>query len=145
LRWLLGEVEALWAFTGHKGSLELDVEDTVEVGLRFTNGVIGSVHLNYNQRPPVHTFEIVGTQGVIRWDNRDGAVAVYQAEDKSWENYAPPEGFERNHLFIAEMKHFVTMVRGETEPLCSLQDGVQALRIALGALESAQNEKIVRL
>ena len=45
LRWLLGEVSALWAFTSRQSDLDLDVEDSAEVGLRFANGVIGSLHL----------------------------------------------------------------------------------------------------
>ncbi|TES93388.1 MAG: Gfo/Idh/MocA family oxidoreductase, partial [Anaerolineales bacterium] len=59
LGWFFGEVEALWAFAGQLSDLELNVEDTAEIGLKFVNGVIGSVHLDYNQRPPRHQLEIV--------------------------------------------------------------------------------------
>ena len=31
LRWLLGEVDCLWAFAGRLGDLEIDVEDTAEI------------------------------------------------------------------------------------------------------------------
>ena len=71
LRWLFGEVSALWAFTGQLSDLELQVEDTAEIGLRFACGVLGSVHLDYNQHPPAHCLEIIGTQGAIRWDNAE--------------------------------------------------------------------------
>ncbi|MBU2609594.1 MAG: Gfo/Idh/MocA family oxidoreductase [Chloroflexi bacterium] len=53
LRWLCGDVQSLWAFTGALG-LGLSVEDTADIGLRFASGAIGSVQLNYNQRPPAH-------------------------------------------------------------------------------------------
>ena len=48
LLWLIGEVSALWSFSDYLGNLDLEVEDTAEIGLRFSNGVLGSVHLNYN-------------------------------------------------------------------------------------------------
>ncbi len=51
LRWLFGEVAALWAFTGKNSELELQVEDSAEIGLRFASGMLGSLHLDYNQRP----------------------------------------------------------------------------------------------
>ena len=54
------------------------------------------------------------------------------------ETFSPPEGFERNQLFAAQTRHFIEVVRGESEPVCRLEDGVQALRLALAAYESQQ-------
>jgi predicted dehydrogenase len=134
LRWLLGEVESLWAFTGSQSGLGLNVEDTAEIGLKFDNGVIGSVHLNYIQQPPVHHLEIVGTHGTIRWDSSDGIVHVYQNKSKAWDFHPPCPGYSRNDLFIEEMKHFIQVVEGRCVPICSLQDGIRALDLALMAL-----------
>lgn len=142
LRWLLGDVEALWAFAGRLSDLALDVEDTAEIGLRFADNTLGSVHLDYNQRPSAHTLEIVGSQGTIRWDNADGAVHLYQ---EKWHVSPIPPGFERNDLFLAEMRHFLAVVRGEEGSLCSLEDGIQALRLALAARLSAQRGELIKL
>ncbi|MDD2696216.1 MAG: Gfo/Idh/MocA family oxidoreductase [Anaerolineales bacterium] len=144
LHWILGEVRAVWAFSGQLGDLEIQVEDTAEIGLRFENGALGSLHLDYNQRPPTHTLEIAGTLGTIRWDNADGVVNVF-TEAQGWERLPGPEGFERNHLFLEEMRHFLEVVRGQAEPACSLEDGYQALRLALAAHRSAQQEALVTL
>lgn len=144
LRWLLGEVEALWAFTSslHFG---LPVEDTAEVGLCFANGAIGSAHLDYNRRPPSHRLEIVGADGSLTWDNADGSLRLFRAEAGAWETFSPPEGFERNTMFIDEMKHFLSIARGEAEPACTLEDGRRALQIALAAHESAAGGRRVDL
>jgi predicted dehydrogenase len=74
LRYLLGDIETLWSFNGHISLLEIDVEDVAEIGLKFTNGAVGGVHVNYFQRPPVHRLEIVGTNGTFHWDNADGTL-----------------------------------------------------------------------
>jgi predicted dehydrogenase len=149
LRWFFGEVEALWAFIGRLGDLALDVEDTAEIGLRFANGVLGSVHLDYNQRPSAHTLEIVGTQGTIHWDNADGVVHVYQfpveAEGLTTLQIPVPAGFERNDLFLREMRHFLAVARGEEEPACTLDDGIRALRLALAARQSSEAGEIAIL
>lgn len=143
LRWLLGEVAALWAFAGHLSGLELGgVEDSAEIGLKFTNGAFGSLHLNYIQRPSQHTLEIVGTEGSLRWDNADGVVQVSRAQADgqpgAWEHYPPPEGFERNVLFLEQSRHFLAVCRGEASPVCTLDDGAAALRLAIDALSSSQ-------
>jgi predicted dehydrogenase len=145
LSWLFGEAATLWAFTGKNSDLELQVEDTAEIGLRFTSGVLGSLHLDYNQRPPSHRLEVVTTQGTLRWDNQSGELQVYRSETGGWQTYPPPPRFERNDLFLAEMRHFLQVARGEAEPVCSLADGVQALRLALAAHDSQQQGKLIYL
>lgn len=145
LLWLLGPVEGLTALAGKLGNLEMQVEDTAEIGLRFTNGALGSVHLDYNQRPASHWMEIIGTHGTIQWDNADGAVRVFREGNREWEVVSPPVGFERNELFLAQMRHFLSVARGETQPSCSLEDGAMALELALKALESAKRAQLVTI
>jgi predicted dehydrogenase len=136
LRWLLGEVESLWGLTSHLG-LSMPVEDLAEIGLHFYNGAIGSLHLDYDQRPPTHTLEIIGTRGTLRWDNADGItrLASVGKDEKAspWRDFLPPEGFERNQMFLDELRHFRDVVHGEAQLVCTLQDGIQALRLALAA------------
>jgi len=145
LRWLFGEVEEVWAFSGSYGDLELDVEDTAEISLLFSKGMIASVHLDYNQQPPAHHLEVIGTDGTIQWNYSDGAVRWYQSDNNEWKTWSTPQKFERNEMFLAQMRHFLAVARGEINPVCSLNDGIQALRIALAALESGQSKKLVRL
>ncbi len=137
LRLLLGDVDSLWAFTAERGGLGLPVEEAAEIGLRFQGGAIGTVHLDYLQQPPAHTLEIVGTAGTLRWNNADGALAVYRPAKQDWEMHMPPEGFERNWLFLEEMRNFIAVARGEAQPACTLEDGIRALEIAVYARESA--------
>lgn len=145
LCWLLGEVESVWAFTDHLNDLDLDVEDTAEIGLRFDNGLLGSVHLDYNQQPPAHFLEIIGTLGTIRWMNDTGNVSLYQAQTNAWEVFPTSAAFKRNDLFQAEMDHFLKVIHRQATPLCSLEDGVRALRIALAARESGEKGQLVHL
>lgn len=155
LRFLLGEVDALHSFNGHISPLEVDVEDAAEIGLKFACGAIGGLHLNYFQRPPVHRLEIVGSSGTLRWDNADGILHAYKlsAAFGTWsadppapivETFAPPADFERNQLFVAQTRHFLETARGESEPVCTLADGIRALELALAALRSSREDVIVR-
>jgi predicted dehydrogenase len=143
-RWLAGEVIEVRALSGHISSLEMDTEDMAEIGLRFASGAIGGVHVNYVQRPPVHRLEIVGTQGTLRWDNADGVLHFPRMSQPFGEistsppapvveQFAPPVGFERNVMFLDQMRHFIAVICGEAEPNCTLQDGIRALEMALEA------------
>lgn len=156
LHYLLGEIDSLWSFNGHISALEMDVEDVAEIGLKFANGAIGGVHLNYVQRPPVHRLEIVGTQGTLRWDNADGILHIYQfpAPFGSFsdnppapvtQTFAPPDNFERNQLFLAQTRHFIETAQGKADPICTLEDGIMALRLALAAKQSAAENCLITM
>ncbi|MEN8242814.1 MAG: Gfo/Idh/MocA family oxidoreductase [Chloroflexota bacterium] len=145
MHWLLGEVASVWAFSGQLSSLGLEVEDSAEIGLKFSSGALGSVHLNYTQQPARHQLEIVCDQGTISWDNDANALQVYAAEQKGWETFPLPDGFERDFLFRSQMAHFLQVAAGKTAPRCSLDDGILALKLALAADQSAREECIVKM
>ncbi len=140
LRWLFGNVEAVYASLSYRG-LDIEAEDSADLHLQFEQGVMGHLHLDYVQRPPSHWLNIIGTEGSIHWDNADGAACCYRASTKAWETVAPPPGFERNTLFADEMQHFLACVRHEQAPLCDFNDGWMALKLAVRAKESAQQGK----
>lgn len=145
LRWLLGEVKSVYALTGKLGGLGLEVEDTADITLGFESGAVGSLHLDYIQRPATHRLQIVGTHSTMRWDNANGAVRIFHPETDAWETFAAPDGFERNDMFLAEMRHFLALLRGEAQPACTLKDGTIALQLALAAYESAAKHCAVQL
>jgi len=143
LPWLVGEVESVWGFTAKLSDLEVDVEDTAKIGLRFAGGALGSLHLDYNQQPPAHHFEIIGTNGTLKWNLSDGAARIYRVDKKDWEVYPLPVGWERNMMFMEQMKHFIAVVRAEVEPSCSLEDGIRVMKLVWAVRESQKEGKLI--
>lgn len=136
LRWLLGDVREVTAMLTADSTLDLEVEDTATLLLAFESGTHGVVHLNYNQRPPRHAFEVVGDLGTICWDNADGAVHWWSEQEPQWRRFDMDEQFERNDLFMAEARHFLAVIAGDEAPRCPLQDGIRALEITEAAHQS---------
>lgn len=145
LRWLMGEVDNVFAFTGRNSGLGIEVEDVAEIGLHFAGGKTGMVHLDYFQQPATHRLEIIGNGGTLNWDNADGSLRFYKASSSNTKLFTPPEGFERNKMFLEEMIHFRAVARGEAEPVCSLEDGIRALEIALAVYASANKKHSIKL
>ena len=145
LHWFFGEVDNLWAYVDQVSDLELHVDDFAEIAMRFHNGVSASLQVNYFQRPPVHRLEVAGTLGTLTWDNSEGTACLYRVSSGRWENILPPPGFERNDLFISEMRHFIEVAAGSSEPCCTLEDGKTALELALAAMQSARQRRCIQL
>jgi predicted dehydrogenase len=144
LRWLLGDVESVWAAISSE-ALGLDVEDLAHVTLRFATGVLATVTLDYLQRPRAHGVEIVGSRGRICWADEDGAAYLHDAVRGRVTPFVPAPGFSRNSMFLDEIRHFLACLDGREEPQCTLEDGRQALEIALGALRSAEEGRRIAI
>jgi predicted dehydrogenase len=145
LRWLLGPVAMVWAYYRPVQHLEIKVEASAEIGLEFAGGAFASVHLDYIQRPGRHDLEIIGDQGTIKWDNSNGQVHLFRAPSNSWETFEPPLNFERNDLFIAEMKHFLDVVENKSAAICTLEDGIEVQKIVDAAYRSYQEQRFIRM
>ncbi len=143
LHWILGDVEEVTATTAKLSDLELNVEDCAEIGMRFRGGACANVHLDYFRQPAEHRLDIIGTEGAIEWRYATGAARLFRAKTEHWESILAPAGFERNHLFVQEMQHFMNVVARAEEPRCSLDDGIYNLKLCLAIHESAKRKSAV--
>lgn len=125
LRWMFGEPETLWGLSAKISQLELNVDDVAEIGMQLQNGMAGSLHLDYYRRPVCNRLEVTGSEGILNWTNDDALVTI-TAADGEQKLYPPKEGFERNWLFLDEMRHFIDVAARKAEPSCSLDDGIAA-------------------
>ena len=136
LRWMFGEVEEARGVVGE--GLGLDVEVAAEIGLRFQSGLLAAVHLDYLQAPAEHSLSIVGDRGRLRWDAITGDL------EAGSHSFPVPEGFGRDQLFLAEMKHFIDVVRGESASACTLEDGIRVQEILEAIASSARLPRLDR-
>ncbi len=143
MNFFFGGVSSVCGFTRMVPSLEIETEAAAEIGIQYISGPIVSVHVNYIQRPSSHRLEIIGDQGTIRWDNNDGIVHLYQVKKGDWQTFYQPEDFERNDLFLSEMRNFLGVIEGKETPVCSLEDGIRAQELVTAVYQSNKEKRII--
>lgn len=134
VRWLGGEVESVYCAAGHLSDLEMDVEDTAAITLRLQKGVLAEVHLDCVQRGYARSCKLIGADGTLIWDFKEGVRQLLP--DKTWRGYAIAP--DPNEMYVAELRHFLACVRGEETPLVPGEEGRRVLEIALAARQSAR-------
>ena len=140
LLWLFGGISEVCAASGEARVLDIEVEELISAHMRFENGLLGSLHLNYLQRPPDHQLIILGSRGEIHWNYHTGVLTRYSFEEDREVVINLPEGFTRNELFLQEMSHFREVIRKKEPPICSLEDGLAVQRVC-SALHHSLSEK----
>ena len=145
--WLFGMPTRVFALGGHLTRLEVDVEDTASLLLECSvdgRSIPVHVHQDFIQRPATRTCAVIGDAGKILVDLRQLTVTVFDAEGNIAESSSNP-GFERNQLFLEEMRHFLACVEGDETPRVSIRDGARSLMIALAAKQSIETGQVVDL
>lgn len=133
--WLMGDVREVSCMLGQVSQLEIETEDTAAILLRFSNGAIGTISLDYVQRILSRSCRLIGNGGSLIWDLPSQKVSWFIAGQEGWHEYSYA-GFARNDRFLAEMEHFLACLRGEAKPQVDLDEGCRSLKIALAAKQS---------
>jgi len=141
LCWLNGHVETVAGFYTNSGALEIETEEVAEVLLKFKNGSIGSVHLDYLQPSLVRHFIITGTLGSITCNLAEKKLHWSTIDNNSGEfTYT---AFERNDRFKEIVR---TFLENKTDSrLTSLQNALQSLYIVEAAKYASDNSCMVKL
>ena len=140
LLWLFGGVSEVSAAAGEANLLDIEVEELISANLRFKNRILGSLHLNYLQRPADHHLEIIGSEGEVSWDYHTETLTRFSHQENCREEFSLPEGFSRNEMFLQEISHFREIIRGNEVPVCPLEEGLEVQRIC-SALYCSLQEK----
>lgn len=145
--WFFGLPRRVITFGGHLSSLDIDVEDTASSLMECVvdkKSVPIEVHQDFAQRPARHTCQVIGDAGKILVDLDAHTVQVFDGQGQITDqcNFS---GFQRNQLFLDELKHFLACVRGDEEPIVTLRDAAQSLRMALAARQSLATGQVVEL
>ena len=145
LRWMVGEITDVSCFADHISDLEIDTEDTASMLLRFANGAIGELHVDYLQRKFRRTLRVIGSEGTIFWDKSAGEIRLYSAHDKSDIVINKPDGWRYNDMFVDQMNHFLACVGGKEKPMQDVFEAAASLGVLDAAKKSALNGRAIKL
>lgn len=141
LRWCFGEVERVYAKGLHgRGMYALDY---ALVTLRFASGVIAHVEGSWAHDSFSMKFEIAGKKGILEYDSAKDKPLVVVSRGAKGESagVAVPESPLKHNPYYVELRHFLSCLENNSDPIVSADDAYEALRISLAAIESMRTGK----
>ncbi|WP_051470945.1 Gfo/Idh/MocA family protein [Patulibacter minatonensis] len=140
--WILGGVADVDARLARLSDLELDVEDVALFTLGHRAGTISTIALDYVDRGYRRGLRVVGTEGSLAWAWEDAEVRLTTADGER-RIPAPSPAAE---TYARQMRHLLAAAAGgPTDPLCSLDEGRDAVRVVDAARVASADGRRVTL
>lgn len=146
LTWLFGEVKNTFSLKAKKSSLNISAEDNVEILLEYKNGFIAESHLDYIELPPKRVWDILGDNGRIEFNYYENMLTLYKIKrGKYTKKNISYKNFDRNDMFILELKDFLKNIKEGISPNANLKNGTENLKILLAIHKSIKEKRVVSL
>lgn len=157
IRWLVNEkVISVFCQTKKLGNIKTETESLASIFLKFKNGIIANVNIDYVRPSYERGCYIIGDQGKLEWkfemlkstktkyaqkvETRLKKEMIFNQSQKTFS-----EKIRINDMYIEEMKNFLGSLQNNKQPEVDGLDGLETLKIGLAALKSAKNGKVVKI
>lgn len=118
---------------------KIGLEDRASIMMKFDDGRAGIIETNWLTPHMIRKLDIVGFERVAYLDYTGQTISIHGREMVEEIKLVKEEPLMR------ELTHFINIVKDDEKELVTGEDGVQALRVALAAIESHKTGNVVKL
>ena len=124
--WFFGTPGRVMGRASKSGILAVTSDDTADLILGYNTFSV-QIHLDGLMQPPVKQCEIYGLKGTILWDYHKGTLTT-TIKGHTTQNRL--KHFDRNDMYIKELKDFLSCVKSHQAPSSDGAAGAQVVAIA---------------
>jgi predicted dehydrogenase len=158
---LVGDVVEVHAKSSN-ATRQFPVEDTAAIIFTFANGALGTFMLSdtaasprsweqtsqenksYDSFEDEDAYHIAGTTGSLSIPTM--RLKVYEGTASWWQPLtSTTERVDRSDPLAHQIEHFVDVIRGDAQPVCSARDGLKTLKVVDAVVESARTGHTVSI
>jgi predicted dehydrogenase len=144
IRWMFGDYEQVVAMVGQSGWLDIETEDIADVLMRYPNGLLINLHLDYLQRPFQRGIRVVGEKGWIEWNLISEKVVFFKHESKEYIHYSYPNDYKHNDMYVEQSKYFLSCIEQGVLSDSDLVSGRKALELAIKIKKSSVTNQFMK-
>ena len=141
--WFFGMPESVIANIDKLSNLDIETDDNVDIIVRYKDGLRVSIHLDLFGRPHEKYISIAGEGSTLQWSFEPNIVQYSNKMESVWNKISFE--LERNDMFIEVEKEFLSILRGNTDISCTLDDGLNIMKILEACRLSSAEGRIVYL
>jgi len=129
LSYIFGDIMAAQKSVTRTGALGIQVDDSADLLLEFEQGFSGHVHIDFLQKPRVHTMKIVTSTGRFEWDYHANSLVFVGNESR--QQIFDNNDFSRNDMFLDMLTDFITCVTNREKTRFDVPSAIRELKLIL--------------
>lgn len=139
---LFGVPKSLFALGGKKSTLQIDVEDTVDVLCDYKDFNL-TLHMDYLQYEPQRSYKFIGDKAAIDLDLTANSLTIVKTSGKTKKKVL--RNFQRNQMYRAQQKDLLRQIEKRNFDRTNLENAVAVLEFAAAIKKSIRDRKAVAL
>jgi predicted dehydrogenase len=140
LTWLLGPIKNVNCRMVNTNTLEISTSDLATMVLEFESGALGSVQIDYLQRPNARRVHISGSNGIAIWDFTGQIVRSYDAGSEEWSDYTLASTYDINQMYVDEAVDFLDCISEGRTPETPIDQAAHVMAVFDAISSSASND-----
>jgi len=140
LYWFFGKPKDVQAQIRNSGTLDINVEDQVDLLVTSEQGYCISVQIDFNRRHVERKCKVLTTEGELIWDAVNKNV-TWKGVNK--EQFKYEYNNERNSIYRKQLEVFFDCIENDNDPIVTVKDGINVISL-IDAVRNA-SEKGIRV
>jgi len=141
--WFFGMPESVTAKIDKLSGLDIETDDNVDILVKYKGGLRVSIHLDLFGRPHEKYISVTGEGSSIQWSFEPNVIKYSNKIEQNW--VKSEFNLERNDMFIEVVKEFLEVLDGKNDISCTLNEGVQVMKILEACRLSSKEDRTVNL
>jgi len=138
LYWFFGKPKDVQAQIRNSGTLDINVEDQVDLLMTSEQGYCISVQIDFNRRHVERKCKVLTTEGELIWDAVNKNV-TWKGVNK--EQFKYEYNNERNSIYRKQLEVFFDCIENDNDPIVTVKDGINVISL-IDAVRNASEKGI---
>ena len=126
LYWFFGKPKDVQAQIRNSGTLDINVEDQVDLLMTSEQGYCISVQIDFNRRHVERKCKVLTTEGELIWDAVNKNV-TWKGVNK--EQFKYEYNNERNSIYRKQLEVFFDCIENDNDPIVTVKDGINVISL----------------
>ena len=138
LHWFFGNPVDVQAQIRNSGTLDINVEDQVDLLVTSKQGYPITVQIDFNRRHIERKCKVLTTEGELIWDAVNKNV-TWKGVNKEQSKYEYNN--ERNSIYRKQLEVFFDCIENDNDPIVTVKDGINVISL-IDAVRNASEKGI---
>ncbi len=126
IKWYFGKISKISTYNSFNSKLKIDAEFSTNHQIKFENGVIAQIHVDFMQKPYERKLEILGDKRKLLFDYYKNQILIIDRNGNT--KKIIEKRFDRNNMFLDEIKKFFECINKNLKIDSDISNSIEIIK-----------------